>query len=134
MRKIYPIGHWFLTILFAPFVEQAIIYLYTPKPHLVAGLVEVYPITLLFSITFSLPALLLSWVLFYSLTKFDFDYHDRVFHSLHRYHICHIKNELGYLGGLHHNLNFSRIDFENKNPFFCLKIIFKPKLILSLKN
>jgi hypothetical protein len=74
MRKIYPIGHWFLTILFAPFVEQAIIYLYTPKPHLVAGLVEVYPITLLFSITFSLPALLLSWVLFYSLTKFDFGY------------------------------------------------------------
>lgn len=71
MRKIYPIGHWLLTILFAPFVEEAVIYLFTPQPHMVAGLVEVYPITLLFSITFSMPALLLSWALFYSLTKIN---------------------------------------------------------------
>ena len=69
MRKTYVIGHWVLTLLIAPFMSQAIEYIFGTNPHQVVGLLEVYPITLLFSIAFSLPTFLIYLTSFYFLLK-----------------------------------------------------------------
>lgn len=69
MRRRYVIGHWVLTLLIAPFTSQAIDYIYQTNPHQVVGLLEVYPITVLFSIAFSLPTFLIYLVCFYFLSK-----------------------------------------------------------------
>ncbi len=69
MRKIYVIGHWVLTLLMAPFTSLAIEYFFGTNPHQVVGLLEVYPITLILSIVFSLPAFLICLTFFYFLSK-----------------------------------------------------------------
>ena len=69
MKSAYAIGHWVLTILFAPFTSQAIQYIWGTTPHQVVGLLEVYPITLFFSIAFSLPTFLLYLTCFYFFSK-----------------------------------------------------------------
>ncbi len=74
MRRTYAIGHWVLTLLIAPFTSQAIEYIYGTNPHQVVGLLEVYPITLLFSIAFSLPTFLIYLVCFYFLSKQDVNF------------------------------------------------------------
>ena len=74
MRKTYLIGHWALTLLVAPFTSQAIEYIYGANPHQVAGLLEVYPITVLFSIAFSLPTFLIYLACFYFLSKQDVNF------------------------------------------------------------
>jgi hypothetical protein len=74
MRKTYIIGHWALTLLTAPFLSQAIDYFFRKNPHQVVGLLEVYPITLLFSIAFSLPTFLIYLTCFYFLSKQDVNF------------------------------------------------------------
>jgi hypothetical protein len=69
MKRAYVIGHWALTLLIAPFTSQAIDYFYGTNPHQVVGLLEVYPISLLFSIAFSLPTFLIYLTCFYFLSK-----------------------------------------------------------------
>ena len=69
MRRAYVIGHWSLTLLLAPLTSQAIQYVWGTNPHQVVGLFEVYPITLLFSIAFSLPTFLFYLTCFYFLSK-----------------------------------------------------------------
>ena len=69
MKRAYVFGHWALTLLIAPFTSQAIDYFYGRNPHQVVGLLEVYPITLLFSIAFSLPTFLVYLTCFYFLAK-----------------------------------------------------------------
>jgi hypothetical protein len=69
MKRAYVIGHWVLTLLIAPFTSQAIEYIYGKNPHQVVGLLEVYPITLLFSIAFSIPTFLIYLTCFYFLSK-----------------------------------------------------------------
>ena len=69
MRRTYVIGHWALTLLIAPFTSQAIQYIYGPNPHQIVGLLEVYPIALLFSIAFSLPTFLIYLTCFFFLLK-----------------------------------------------------------------
>ena len=54
MRRTYVIGHLVLTLLVAPFTSQAIEFFFGTNPHQVVPLLEVYPITLPFSIAFSL--------------------------------------------------------------------------------
>lgn len=71
MRRAYVIGHWVLTLLLAPFTSQAMQYIRGTNPHQVVGLLEVYPITLLFSIAFSLPTFLVYLTCFYFLSKQD---------------------------------------------------------------
>lgn len=71
MRKTYVIGHWVLTLLIAPLISQAIEYVFGTNPHQVVGLLEVYPITLLFSIAFSLPTFLIYLTIFYFVSKED---------------------------------------------------------------
>ena len=74
MKKAYVIGHWVLTLLLAPFTSQAIQYIWGTNLHQVAGLLEVYPITLLFSIAFSLPTFLVYLTCFYFLSRKDINY------------------------------------------------------------
>jgi hypothetical protein len=74
MRRAFVIGHWVLTLLTAPFTSQAIEYIYGTNPHQVVGLLEVYPITVLFSIAFSLPTLLIYLACFYFLSKGNVDF------------------------------------------------------------
>ena len=69
MRRTYIIIHWTLTLLIAPFSSQAIDYIFGANPHQVVGLLEVYPITLLFSIAFSIPTFLIYLTCFYFLSK-----------------------------------------------------------------
>jgi hypothetical protein len=74
MKRTYVIGHWVLTLLLAPFTSQAIDYFYGTNPHQVVGLLEVYPITLLFSIAFSLPTFLVYLTCFCFLSKQDINF------------------------------------------------------------
>lgn len=69
MRRTYVIGHWTLTLLLAPFTSQAVQYILGTNPHQVVGLLEVYPITLIFNIVFSLPTFLVYMTCFYFLAK-----------------------------------------------------------------
>lgn len=68
MRRAYILEHWALTLLIAPFISQGLQYLFQPNPHQVAGLLEVYPITLTFSILFSLPTFLIYILCFFFLS------------------------------------------------------------------
>lgn len=69
MRRTYVVLHWVLTLLIAPFTSQAILYIWGTNPHQVVGLLEVYPITLIFSILFSLPTFIVYLTSFYFLSK-----------------------------------------------------------------
>lgn len=71
MRRTYLLGHWGLTLLFAPFTSQALQYIFLPNPYQISGLVEVYPIALAFSIAFSLPTFLIYLTCFYFLSKHE---------------------------------------------------------------
>jgi hypothetical protein len=71
MKQRFAIEHWTLTLLLAPFTSQAIGYFYGTDPHQVVGLLELYPITLIFSIAFSLPTLIVYLTCFYFLSKRD---------------------------------------------------------------
>lgn len=57
-RRKFMILHWTLTLIFAPVFSQLISYLWGQNPHQVVALLEVYPISLLFSVVFSIPTLL----------------------------------------------------------------------------
>ncbi len=74
MKRAYVIGHWVLTLLFAPFTSQTIQYIWGTTSHQVVGLLEVYPITLFFSIAFSLPTFLVYLTCFYFLSKQDVNF------------------------------------------------------------
>ena len=52
LNQTYIIGHWGLTLLIAPFISEAIESVFGKNPHQIAGLLEFYPITLVFSIIF----------------------------------------------------------------------------------
>ena len=63
-----------MTLLIAPITSQAIGYIFGPNPHEVVGLLEVYPITLLFSIVFSIPTFLIYLTCFYFLSRQNANY------------------------------------------------------------
>jgi hypothetical protein len=69
MNRSYVVGHWILTLFLAPFTSQTIEYIWGENPHQVVGLLEVYPIVLLFSIVFSLPTFFVYMICFNLLTK-----------------------------------------------------------------
>lgn len=69
MKWSYAISHWLLTLLLAPFTSELIKYLFLKDSHLIAGLLEVYPITLLFSFIFSIPAFIAYLITFIYLNK-----------------------------------------------------------------
>jgi len=74
MKRSFVIRHWALTLLLAPITSQVIQYIWGTNPHQIVGLLEVYPITLLFSIAFSLPTFLIYLTCFYFLSKNDINF------------------------------------------------------------
>ena len=74
MKRIFIIGHWVLTLLLAPVISQAIEYIWGANPHQVVGLLEVYPIALVFSIAFSLPTFLVYLLCFRFLARRDINF------------------------------------------------------------
>jgi hypothetical protein len=69
MKREFVFKHWFFTLLFAPLTSQVIHSICGKWPHQIVGLLEIYPITLLFSLAFSLPTYLVYLSVFYFLTK-----------------------------------------------------------------
>src|SRR5262245_47494649 len=71
MKNSYLIDHWLLTLLIAPFTSQVIELIWGTNPHQVVGLLVVYPVTVFFSIVFSIPTFLIYLTCFYFLSKQD---------------------------------------------------------------
>ena len=71
MKRSFTAVHWLLTLLIAPFISQAIEFFFGRNRHQVVGLLEVYPITVLFSLAFSLPTFIVYLVCFWYLSKHD---------------------------------------------------------------
>ena len=71
MKQTYVIAHWVLTLLLSPVTSQVIQYIWGTNPHQVVGLLEIYPIAVLFSIVFSIPTFLVYLTCFYFLHKQD---------------------------------------------------------------
>lgn len=74
MRQVYVIKHWVLTLFLAPLTSQAIHYTLGTNPHQIVGLLVVYPITLFFSLVFSLPTFLVYLACFNFLSKRDINF------------------------------------------------------------
>lgn len=69
MRQSYLLYHWMITLLIGPLTSQALQFIFGKSPHQVVGLLEVYPISLLFSLIFSLPTFCIYVLCFYFLLK-----------------------------------------------------------------
>jgi len=75
MRNIhwkYLIYHGLSTLLIAPFVVQLFMYLTLNNAHQIMGLVEFYPITLIFSLIFSFPTYLILFITDFLCLKKEF--------------------------------------------------------------
>ena len=59
-------------MLIAPFIVQLLMYLTRNNAHQIVGLVEVYPITLIFSLVFSFPTYLILAITDYLCLKKEF--------------------------------------------------------------
>ena len=64
--------HWISTLLIAPFVVQLLMHLTRNNAHQIVGLIEVSPITLIFSLIFSFPTYLLLAITDYFCLKKEF--------------------------------------------------------------
>lgn len=71
MKWSYAFLHWLLTLLLAPLTSQLLHYLFIKNSHQIVALVEVYPITLIFSFIFSLPTLCFYILIFNYLQKIN---------------------------------------------------------------
>jgi hypothetical protein len=68
----YIFSHWISTLLIAPFIVQLLMYLTRNNAHQIVGFVEVYPITLIFSLIFSFPTYLILAITDYLCFKKEF--------------------------------------------------------------
>lgn len=71
MSVSFPFCHWIFTLLISPVFSGAFDKLFAKSPDQVIGLVEAYPVTLLFSCLFSFPTLIVYLFVFYFLAKND---------------------------------------------------------------
>lgn len=69
MNWSYLFKHWFGTLLLAPVISQITMYIYEFDPYKIVGLLEVYPISLMFGLFFSTPTYILYAVLYRYLAK-----------------------------------------------------------------
>jgi hypothetical protein len=69
MKPFYPLKHWLSTLLLAPFIPTVISIFYKLEDGLVVDLIEVYPITFVFSLFFSLPTMGIYCATFYYLSR-----------------------------------------------------------------
>lgn len=65
MKWSFAFFHWLLTLSLAPFTSQLFQILFFENAHRIVGLVEIYPITFIFSIIFSFPTLCF-YILFFN--------------------------------------------------------------------
>ena len=65
MNWSYLFKHWFGTLLLGPIVSQIIMYLTILNPHRIVGLLEVYPISLIFGLIFSTPTYIIYSFIYY---------------------------------------------------------------------
>ncbi|WP_298394233.1 hypothetical protein [Flavobacterium sp.] len=68
MNWNYLFKHWFGTLVFAPFIFD-LFCLFDENLANIAGLIEVYPITLIFGLLFSLPTYILYGIIYYYLAN-----------------------------------------------------------------
>lgn len=71
MSVSFPFCHWIFTLLISPVFSGAFDKLFGKSPDQVIGLVEAYPVTLLFSCLFSFPTLIVYLFVFYFLAQND---------------------------------------------------------------
>ena len=69
MNRFYPYKHWLTTLIIAPFIPAITNLFYKPENTLVVSLLDVYPITFLFSIVFSLPTFAIYYFVFNILSR-----------------------------------------------------------------
>lgn len=65
----YLFKHWIFTLLLGPFISHIIMYIYVLNHGKIVGLLEIYPITLIFSFAFSIPTYILYSFLYRFLAK-----------------------------------------------------------------
>lgn len=68
MNWSYLFKHWFSTLLIAPFINE-LFYFFARNSNRVVGLVEMYPLTFVFSIVFSTPTYIIYGFVYYFLAK-----------------------------------------------------------------
>lgn len=61
--------HWVITLILGPIISQFIECFYNLSPHKIVALLEVYPISLIFSFIFSIPTYIVYAIIFYFLGK-----------------------------------------------------------------
>ena len=69
MNRSYPYKHWLTTLVIAPFIPAIFSLFFKMDDGLVFSLLEVYPISFLFSLFFSLPTVAVYYLVFYLLSK-----------------------------------------------------------------
>jgi len=69
MNQNYIFKHWLSTLVLAPFLPSVYELIFNPVSSQIVGLVEIYPVTLVFSFFFSLPTLLIYYFVFIFLQK-----------------------------------------------------------------
>ena len=67
----YLLYHWASTLLIAPFLVQLLMYISKANAHQIVGLIEVYPITLIFSLVLSSPTYLIYAIVDYLCVKHE---------------------------------------------------------------
>lgn len=67
MNFSYLFKHWFATLTLAPIISEIINLLFTPNSNKILGLLEVYPITVIFGFIFSVPTYIIYFLVYYFL-------------------------------------------------------------------
>ena len=67
MNFSYLFKHWFATLTLAPIISEIINLLFIPNPNKIMGLLEVYPITVIFGFIFSIPTYIIYYLAYYVL-------------------------------------------------------------------
>lgn len=69
MNKAFPFLHWLLTLVIAPFISQGLNALFGKDPHVIVTLLEFYPITIVISYIYSIPAFVVYFLCFLLIRK-----------------------------------------------------------------
>ena len=69
MNFSYLLKHWFATLTLAPIISEVINLLFIPNSNKILGLLEVYPITIIFGFIFSIPTYIIYYLAYYLLAR-----------------------------------------------------------------
>lgn len=65
---IYLFKHWLFTLLLGPIISEILMYITILNPNKIVGLLEVYPIAIIFSLVFSIPTYIIYAFVYYCLS------------------------------------------------------------------